>query len=477
MAARTSNLSIRWRLMLVVLATSAVTQLFAGLILTVYDNHSYQTKKVDEIMANAAILASSVTAALSFGDGKAAEDYLATLSANPQIEAAGVYGTDDALFALYRRDGEARPPPKVEAVRERIDGAHLTVSIPVTEGGALLGSVYLRAAIEPIGARMLRYCLILLVALVGSLLIAVPISLRLNSGVSTPIREIADAASRVTAGDLNVEIRPTERRDEIGLLIGAFGLMVASVREVTGELERRVSQRTAELEAANKELEAFSYSVSHDLRAPLRAIDGFSLIMEEDYAGRLDAEGNRLLAVIRASSRKMGMLIDDLLAFSRLGRQAVHLGALDMAALIADVWTEIAVTQEKKVGFHVAPLPMAQADRTLIRQVWVNLLSNAAKYGGASAAPSIEVTGEEDDHEVVYRVSDNGAGFDMKYYDKLFGVFQRLHTAEEFPGTGVGLAIVQRIVVRHGGRVWAEGKVGEGATFFFSLPKQSGVSA
>jgi light-regulated signal transduction histidine kinase (bacteriophytochrome) len=223
--------------------------------------------------------------------------------------------------------------------------------------------------------------------------------------------------------------------------------------------------------ALNKELESFSYSVSHDLRAPLRAVDGYARMLEEDYGGRLDEEGRRLLAVVRDSAKRMGQLIDDLLAFSRLGRQDPVKREVDMAALAREVIDELARGARK--GIELAELPPAQADRALFKQVWANLIGNALKYSGKRADARIEVGGRRDAAENVYWVRDNGVGFDMRYVDKLFGVFQRLHGADEFPGTGVGLAIVQRVVARHGGRVWAEGRPGEGACFYFSLPTES----
>ena len=241
-----------------------------------------------------------------------------------------------------------------------------------------------------------------------------------------------------------------------------------SVRRHAQELEQRVEERTGELHAANQELESFSYSVSHDLRAPLRAIDGFGRILEEDYGGQLDAEGVRLLGVVRANSRRMGQLIDDLLEFSRLSRQPVAKQAVDMGALAREV---TATLRPAPAQVELAPLPHAAADPALLRQVWVNLIDNALKYSGKQPAPRIEIGGREERAETLYWVRDNGVGFDMRYADKLFGVFQRLHAAAEFPGTGVGLAIVQRLVARHGGRVWAESKPGEGACFFFSLPR------
>ncbi|HOI16844.1 MAG TPA: ATP-binding protein, partial [Geobacteraceae bacterium] len=237
-----------------------------------------------------------------------------------------------------------------------------------------------------------------------------------------------------------------------------------------GELEQRVADRTAQLAAANRELEAFSYSVSHDLRAPLRAVDGYCHILLEDHAPQLDEEGKRVCNVISASAREMGKLIDDLLAFSRISRTTMEPSDIDMTTIARSVFFEMTSQQEReRIDFEVLPLPQAQGDPTLIRQVWTNLLSNAVKFSAKKERAAIKVSAGEQGGKVVYKVQDNGAGFDMKYVPKLFGVFQRLHSTREFPGTGVGLAIVQRIVVRHGGRIWAEGEPGKGATFYFTM--------
>ncbi len=243
------------------------------------------------------------------------------------------------------------------------------------------------------------------------------------------------------------------------------------LRRLNEELEGRVRERTARLEAAIRDLESFAYSVSHDLRAPLRAIDGFSRVFLEEYGERVNVEGARLLNIIRQNTQKMGQLIDDLLTFSRSGRQEIKAVALEMDPLVQTALQELrSLSQRRDLKWVLHPLGPAWGDPVLLRQVWVNLLSNALKFTGPREKPVIEVGCRREDREIVYYVQDNGVGFDMKYRHKLFGVFQRLHRQEDFPGTGVGLALVQRLVQRHGGRVWAEGQVNKGATFYFSLP-------
>lgn len=235
--------------------------------------------------------------------------------------------------------------------------------------------------------------------------------------------------------------------------------------------EERVRCRTADLEAANRELEAFSYSVSHDLRAPLRALDGYSRILLQEHAPCLPPEVQEYVKDIRKNAQKMGQLIDDLLAFSRLSRQGLQRRTVLPVVLVREALDDLRLDREgREVDLVVHELPPCQADPALLRQVWLNLLSNALKYTRRCPHARIEIGALERDGEQVYYVRDNGAGFNMKYAGKLFGVFQRLHKATEYDGTGVGLAIVQRIVHRHGGRVWADAAVNHGATFYFTIP-------
>ena len=248
---------------------------------------------------------------------------------------------------------------------------------------------------------------------------------------------------------------------------------IVFVRDISKrkQAEQTLAERTAQLEAANKELESFSYSVSHDLRAPLRAIDGYARMIIKKQTDKFDEDTLSKFNVIRSSTQMMGQLIDDLLAFSRLGRKDMSMSPIDMDQLVREVWTVMQdVNPGRNMIMTVNGIPPGCGDRALMKQVYFNLISNAVKFTKYRDAARIEAGGHTEGNENIYYVRDNGTGFDMAYYDKLFRVFQRLHSGDDFEGTGVGLATVQRIVHRHGGRVWAEGKVDEGATFYFSLP-------
>lgn len=252
--------------------------------------------------------------------------------------------------------------------------------------------------------------------------------------------------------------------------------MQVILRDITERKQAEIDlqKRTVELEEANKELDGFNYSVAHDLRGPLRVIDGYSRMLLKNFKDKLEEEAKGKLDAIRDNAKKMNQLIEDILAFSRLGRRELKATVLDTEKLVAAVWEELQQNfPQRRVELNISPLPVAcRGDEHMIRQVFTNLLSNALKFTKDREQVNIAVGGEEKMHECVYYVKDNGAGFDMRYADKLFGLFQRLHSEEEFEGTGVGLSFVKRIIERHGGRVWAEAKVNEGATFYFTLPKE-----
>lgn len=342
------------------------------------------------------------------------------------------------------------------------------VTKPIEEAGwGLVVKIDKNEALAPL-ARM-RQLLLFSTLIVAAA--AVGLSFVIARTITQPIVRLAGVADRISGGDFSFPIIVTST-DEVGILSRAFRRMTDALLEANAALERRVIERTADLERANKELEAFSYSVSHDLRAPLRAIDGFSRILIEDHSHLLDPEARRVLSVVCASSKHMGKLIDDLLAFSRLSRAELEKSRVDMTALARAVVDELWREDSGQPAPVVVPsLPPARASEPMIRQVFANLIGNALKYSQIRPAPLVELGSYHEPEETVYYVRDNGVGFDMQYAGKLFGVFQRMHRQDQFEGTGIGLAIVARIIGRHGGRVWAEGEVDKGATFYFTLPK------
>jgi signal transduction histidine kinase len=501
--------SIHRKLMFVVLATAGVALLITGATMALYDLRIFKERLVTDLTAQANILGLAAAPALEFEDPKSAQDYLALMKARPSIVGAAIYTAKGALFASYTAvSHEAYAfPPIPDTDGSTIRGNQLTLFKRIVSENEILGTVYIRAQFDLVG-RLLDYLGIIGAVMALSLVAAWLISLRLQQNVTRPILEVSSVARKVMEErDFTLTAAKTTD-DEIGVLVDAFNGMLAEIANRTevleksnlyleheigerarteaalqdsearllslnAELESRVVARTAQLEAANKDLEGFSYSVSHDLRAPIRAISGFSTLLIEDHGGQLEDEAKRKLAIISAEAARMGKLIDDLLAFSRLGRRALDPTELNMSEMAKTVYERLNHADSgKPVAFRIGPLPQAKGDRGLFEQVWVNLLSNALKFSSKKDAPVIEVGGISEEHEHIYFVRDNGAGFDPRYQANLFGVFQRLHRDDEFTGTGVGLALVHRIVTRHGGRIWANGTPGEGATFHFSLPKE-----
>jgi two-component system sensor histidine kinase/response regulator len=291
----------------------------------------------------------------------------------------------------------------------------------------------------------------------------------LGAIVMTGHGTVDTAVQAMQGGALDYILKPF--RLNVILPVIARALDVQRLRRENAQLQERERQRSIELADAYRDLESFSYSISHDLRAPLRVIDGFAQILAEDFSELLGAEGSRLIHQIRGGSQRMDQLIVGLLEFSRVGRLALRSEPIDMFALALESASEVrAAYPGPEAIVDIAELPSISADATLIRQVWCNLIGNALKYSAKRAHPVIKVSGRIEGVEAIYQVDDNGAGFDMRFAERLFGVFQRLHRAEEFAGTGVGLAIVQRIVARHGGRIWAQATPDVGACFQFTLP-------
>jgi light-regulated signal transduction histidine kinase (bacteriophytochrome) len=340
-----------------------------------------------------------------------------------------------------------------------------------TQGSDRFGTLMLKSDLQAVQDRLRLYASIAVLVIIGASLVAFALSRTLQRQISRPIQALAETAQAVSdRRDYSVRAEKVAD-DELGLLTDAFNHMLARIEEQNAELERRVHERTAELEAANAELEAFCSSAAHDLRMPLRAITGFTDVLLDQRTAALPETAKRYVHLIRSGSAQMSQLIQDLLSFSRLGRQELARATVDLEKLCRDVLRELGPDfVGRGVEVKIGRLPAAFGDPALLRVVFANLLSNALKYSRSRQPAVIEIGSVERSGEAVVFVRDNGVGFDMRNAGKLFGVFQRMHHAHEFEGTGVGLATVRRIVERHGGRIWAEAAPEKGATFFFVLP-------
>jgi signal transduction histidine kinase len=335
---------------------------------------------------------------------------------------------------------------------------------------------------------LIRNCVALVVVAAAALALAWVVA---RESFLKPVHTIRDTANKIALGNLAARTNFPAGQNELWELGHNFDVMAenlerrerelrAASEKISGmntELEKRVAERTRQLEATNEELEAFSYSVSHDLRAPLRHMDGFAQILLTEPSLENNERAQRYLQMITKAAKQMGVLIDDLLSFSRMGRKTMVSQKVDMNSLVSDVISDLREEQKgRQIEWSIATLPSVEGDGSMLKQVWTNLISNALKYSRNRNPAKIEVSAREEGDNLVFFVRDNGAGFEMAYADKLFGVFQRLHRDEEFEGTGIGLANVRRIVTRHGGRTWAEAEVNRGATFYFSLPKPGKVA-
>lgn len=497
---RLADLSVRAKLLGVAALASIVAVLLATAAFAARDSAVFRRQKLEDLTTQAQMLGSISSAALTFDDPKAAGEYLATLKARPDIKEAVLYGADGRPFATYRRKGADEPFPAVEGDNYRYAGDDLLLFRRVMQGGELLGTVHLRASLG-LRQRLTRSLSILLAVGVCALGLALLLAAGLAGMLSRPLLEVAQVARGVVERQDYSQRVVKRGEDEVGVLVEAFNQMLdrieqreaalnaanGALQQEIGEhktaraevaslnlgLERRVAERTAELEAANKELESFSYSVSHDLRAPLRAIDGFAMLLQKHLGAGLDPTGEGHLDRVRSATQRMGHLIDDLLRLSRTTRSEMNRRDLDLSELTRGIAADLQVASPgRKVEVAIAPGMAVHGDPTLMRAVMENLLGNAWKFTAKRAEARIEVGQRGEGAGSIYFVKDNGAGFDMRYVDKLFGAFQRLHAVTEYAGTGVGLANVQRIIHRHGGRVWAEGVPDQGAAFYFTMSNE-----
>ena len=479
--------TVHRKLMRALLGTSIAVLAVTCSVFITYEYVTFRKSVVQALTTRGQIIAANSTAALAFQNEADARNVLSALRVDPHMAAACLYDQDGHIFARYPA---AAPPASLPATPQpegsRFEEGHVVVFLPVLQGDRRLGTVYLKSDLSAMNQRFRLYALLVAFVVAGSLAVAFVLSTRLQKRVAEPILDLARTARSVSE-QKDYALRARKRsNDEIGQLTDSFNDMLAQIQErdtalrqteedirkLNVELEQRVADRTMQLEAANRELESFAYSVSHDLRAPLRSIDGFSQVLVEDFGDRLGDEGRGTLQRIRAATQRMGQLIDDLLKLSKVTRAEILRERVDLSSLARRAAAAAQQREpERPVNVAVAEGVFGEGDARLLDVVFENLIGNAFKFTTKQPKPRIDFGVNRDGGRLVYFVRDNGAGFDMAYAGKLFGAFQRLHSAAEFLGTGIGLATVQRIIHRHGGSVWAEGIVGGGATFSFTLGK------
>ncbi|HEX7423980.1 MAG TPA: ATP-binding protein [Terriglobales bacterium] len=470
---------LTWMNMLV----SGTALLLASAGFFAYDLYNFRTGTVRDLGIQAQIIGSNSISALVFDDPLSAENTLSALQAAPHVMFAEICTPDGHAFAGYRRDrsGSFPPAPPIPAGRAevyRFQGGQVALVRLITFHGKPVATIYIRSDLQAMNDLERNFALIVATVFLMSLLAAVLMSSVTRRSIAEPIVRLAETA-RIVLAEKNYSVRAstTGEHNEVGVLISTFNEMLAQIQErdaALGEahdrLEQQVQERTAQLNAANADLEAFSYSVSHDLRAPLRHIGAFSHILSEEYGSKMDPAAQEYLKRIQNGVKNMGRLVDDLLKMAQIGRKELVCVATDLNSILKDVLADLQPECEgRQIDWHIGGLPSVECDPGLVKQVFANLISNAVKYTRRREIAVIEVGQVEGDGASVIFVRDNGAGFDERYADKLFGVFQRLHRAEDFEGTGVGLSTVQRIIKKHGGDVWAKGEVDKGATFFFAL--------
>jgi signal transduction histidine kinase len=484
---RPGSRTIARRLATLTIVASGAALLTASLALGWYDRRTFTENFSRRLGWQADIVTANSASALVFDDPVAATITVTALNAVPSTVRVAVYRPNGTRFAEYHRAGDA-PAPETLTTLDVVDGppvlegSYMRVTRSVLVREKPVGTVIIDADLSELTARRRAYVLISGVVFLVAIGASMVLSSRWQRGIAEPIVSLQTVVSDIARDqDYSRRAFTESPMAEVNVLASSFNEMIdqiearnRSLRAAHDELEARVRARTAELQTVNNELEAFSYSVSHDLRAPLRHVSGFAELLSEHAGATLDDQGRKYITTINNAAKKMATLIDDLLGFSRISRAALHAQPIGLEKIVDAARREVTTlrnTGARQIDWRIEPLPEILADPALLHQVFVNLFSNALKYTSTREQAHIEVgTVPGEPGEVVVYVRDNGVGFDMKYVDKLFGVFQRLHRANEFEGTGIGLANIKRTVTRHGGRVWAEGVVNQGATFYVALP-------
>lgn len=511
---------IRKKLTRFALLTTVVALLLAGTAFVAYELASFRSAMTRELASTADILGANSTAALAFNDPKAAEMTLHGLQATPRIVSAAIYTKEGNLFATYHReDSQAEMIPlRPQVDSSTLEGMRLALFRPIILDHELIGTIWLQSDLQEVSRRLMLYAIVTIIVLLAAFIVALFVSSRLQGVISEPIQHLVQTAKAVSeTQDYSIRAQGSGH-DELGLLTDGFNEMLTQIQErdmalqdAHDTLEERVKRRTTELEREiaerrraedalacrieelaqlnvllqerehelalkNRELETFGYTVSHDLKTPLRGMDGYAQAIQEDCADRLDETGRHYLMMIQKAARRMGALIDGLFSYSRIERRTMRWEVLDLQQLVDDLVVERQAAiraRDVRVEVILAFREIA-GEREGLQQALANLLDNALKFTGKVNHPSITIRGETSPDEWVLSVADNGVGFDPKYKEKVFAIFQRLHPQEEYEGTGIGLAIVRKVAERHGGRAWAESEPGKGASFYLAIPNREG---
>lgn len=493
MKASLKNIPVKQQLILMICVISFISLLMASTAFVLYDRHAYKEHLVNEVTMLARVIASHSANAVAYNDVYEARANLETLGIDASLVSACIKTESGQLMSMYSREqyqpveDAGKPIPGVVCLADqsfisRFDGQYLDLIQPVLwEETQKIGQLHLRVSTDELNRRFTAFTVVMLLIVLMVSMISIALSSKIQAFISAPLLMLAQTANTINRfKDYSLRAR-TDREDELGQLVQAFNGMLDTIElqnrallHANEHLEDEVQSRTSELRATNRELEAFTYSVSHDLRSPLRSVDGFSAALLEDCGDKLDATGRDYIARIRAASQRMGNLIDSLLHLSRVSRQDMKFATVDLVELADEIVEGLRSSHPHLHVEYIAPDTMvAHGDRDLLRIVLENLLGNAWKYSAKTEHPRVELSSYDRGADKVYCVRDNGAGFDMKYVDKLFGPFQRLHRDQEFEGLGIGLATVARIIHRHGGEIWAEAQVDKGASFYFTLQPSS----
>ncbi|OZG70310.1 histidine kinase [Hahella sp. CCB-MM4] len=472
-----SRLPIKTKLILLTFITSVFGILILSASLIWYENLTYRQQINQELNVIGNMLADRSNAALVFGDVAQLKDNINSLKLRESITLACIYDENNGVLATFTREGEAVCPEKPVTTNGVFKDNYFYTVQDIVLDEEVIGRLYIQSTLDELRRHLQNYVATATIVSALAVLGLLIISAILQRTVTTPLLHLSETATRI-AKDKNYRLRAElESFDEIGELTKSFNAMLETIeyqnKEILksyGSLERQVEIRTAELKAANQELEAFSYSVSHDLRQPLRAIDGYGEAILEDCGERLDDLAMEYLGRIRSASGRMSMLIDSMLTLSRVTRHKLDCTEVDLSGMVESIAMELKSSEpDRNVTFSIAPSVKAKGDGRLLHIALSNLVENAWKYSSKKDNAHIEfgVIGKREG--AVYFVKDDGAGFDMKYADRLFVAFNRLHTPAEFEGSGIGLATVYRIITRHRGRIWAESEPSKGSTFYFTL--------